>query len=78
MSEKDDNLTTRRTPAKSDEDWMHIWDGAHKSRQMWIVVGPFVAIVKNWPALIGILGSLLWANQDGLFSLLRGISGAWQ
>ena len=67
---KDDDVTARKTPPESAEEWAYLWRGAHRANVSWPIVGPIYAFGANWKAwAIGIV-FLLWINRPEVLAAL--------
>ena len=67
--------TERKTPPENDDDWSFLWRGAKRANDGWVILGPLVALVKNWKAWA--IGSVafLWINRPDILEALRKIMG---
>jgi hypothetical protein len=67
----------RKNPPKPEE-WEHIWAGVKKAHDGWVIVGPLVAIIKNWKAWAIGAGFFIWINRPDVIALVGSIFGAGQ
>ena len=77
MAEKDDDLTRRRTPADSEDDWMHLWSAADKAHKAWTVVGPIWAVISNWKTLVTVLVALVWLEGERVIAFVQQIGAGF-
>lgn len=60
----------RRTPPETPDEWAHIWGGSRKAHELWTVLAPLSAILKNWKAIgIGLAIGLAIGGKQLLISL---------
>lgn len=68
--------TERKTPPENPDEWAFLWRGAERGNEGWIIVGPVVAIVRNWKAWALALAFFLWINRPDILAALQTIMGA--
>ena len=68
--------TERKTPPESADEWAFLWRGAERANDGWVIVGPVVAVVRNWKAWAIALAFFLWINQPDILGALKTIMGA--
>ena len=73
---KDDDKTTRGSPAENDDDWRAIWRAVEHSSKMWWLVGPVHAIASNWKAIAVVIAIVAWLSRDDIRAALRVLAGA--
>ncbi len=65
-------ITTRKTPAKNDDDWEHIWDSADKIQTAWPVLKHFVAIFGNFKIIAwGVAIFLIAGGSEVVIQVLQ-------
>lgn len=75
----DDPLKFRRDDApQSKEDWGHMWLSVERMNAAWPIIGPLVAVRRNWYAIAAVLGILGWLNWDRIAWVAAAIAGAGQ
>ena len=71
----DEDPLRKGRPPIDDEEWLFIWDGAHKGRKMWPILKPFIALLENRVALAIVASVLIWLYSDRLIELIQRIAG---
>ncbi len=71
----DENPADRKTPAKTQEDWSYLWNGAEKSEKMWVIVGPLHAVFANWKAIVFVLLLVLYINKPEILKAIETLLG---
>jgi hypothetical protein len=68
--------TERKDPPENAEEWAYLWRGAERANDGWVIIGPIVAVVRNWKAWAIGLAFFLWINRPDVLEALRAITGA--
>jgi hypothetical protein len=71
----DDDRQVRSGPPKDQDDWIYFWTGVHKSHETWRVTAPFVALVRNWKAVVAVVAVVAWLNKPGIWGALQTLMG---
>lgn len=67
--------TGRKTPPDDDE-WGDIWPAIKFASEAQPVLGPIVAIGKNWRAALAIIAFVIWINSPEVVAALKTLIGA--
>lgn len=75
MPEKPKIPPDDRTRPPSDDEWPHVWTNLERSQDAWPLLAPFVALYKNWKALLLVLAALMAWNGPRLIEILQAWAG---
>lgn len=70
-----DDPATKDTPPETPEDWAYLWRAARWSHDARPVIGPVVALVKNWKFAVGVVAFVAWLNSPKLFAAIEAAVG---
>ena len=74
MADDDYNdISKRRTPPESEEEWAYLFDGSNKGHLIWEIIGPFVQVARNWKWWITLGFILAYVNFPGIAQIIRSI-----
>ena len=71
----DEEITGRKTPPESPEEWAYIWRGAQRGNLSWVIAKPVYAFVTNWKAMAAGLLFLIWINRPEVIAALSMMMG---
>lgn len=60
-----------KDPPETSDDWADIWDAVEKANEGWFIIGPLVAVRKNWKAWLVAVGVFLMFNNPDVIAALR-------
>lgn len=66
----DDDKTTRRTPPKTEDDHLTIWQAVHRVDILWRAFGGLAQIVLNWKLIAPVFGFFVWYYWPKIVSTL--------
>lgn len=64
-----------RTRAPNEDEYPHVWEAIERANLAWPIVAPFVAIYRNWRALIFVGAATLALNGQRILELLQAYLG---
>ena len=67
--------TERKTPPEDPEEWAFLWRGAERANDGWIILGPLVALTRNWKAWAAGGLFFLWINKPDVIEALQTLLG---
>ena len=65
----------RKTPPEAEEEWAFLWRNAYRANEGWVIIGPLVAVVRNWKAWAVALAFFIWINRPDILMALQTIAG---
>jgi hypothetical protein len=75
----EDPLKFRRdTPPETKEDWGNIWLSVERTNAAWPIIGPLVAVKRNWYAIAAVLAILGWLNWSRIAQIAALLAGGGQ
>lgn len=75
MADNDDLKRYPVKPLETDTEWQRLHRSMYFSEEMWRVVGPIVAIVRNWKAWAIAAGVFIFFRRPEVIAVLDLISG---
>ena len=67
-----------RTREPSEDEWPAVWEALERSNMTWPIVAPFVALHRNWKALVFVAAVTLTLNGQRIVELLKSYLGSSQ
>lgn len=70
-----EDRSTRKSPPETEDDWEYLWRGARHGHAMWPVIGPFIAVARNWKAGFAVVLVVLWLNGHDTLDAFKRLLG---